>query len=188
MTWPLVLPVTLWALFPAPILAPGVGRPKAQILGEALASVLLLCQGTPLAAVPHLSHEWSGLWNWLTWVFPPDLPVTCRQLMVLSSPVHTRRGSRAFPTPPPLHPSPSILLPSIPHPTSWSYLELVTSGSTFKYLRQSLADAGPRNFRGSSGRAWASPCPSSPSPPLLPKPGPLSSSLWGPGRTTCILL
>lgn len=48
MTWPLVLPVTLWALFPAPILAPGVGRPKAQILGEALASVLLLGQGTPL--------------------------------------------------------------------------------------------------------------------------------------------
>lgn len=95
----------------------------------------------------------------------------------------TELGSRAFPISPPLHPSPSILLPSVPHPTSWLYLELVTPGSTFKYLRPTLADAGPRNFRGSSGRVWPPLCPSS--PPVLPEPWPLSSSLWEPGRTTC---
>lgn len=63
MTWPLVLPVTLWALFPAPILAPGVGRPRAQVLGDGLGSVLLLGQGTPLATFPHVSHERRGLFG-----------------------------------------------------------------------------------------------------------------------------
>lgn len=63
MTWPLVLPVILWALFPAPILATGVGRPRAQNLEGALGSVLLLGQGTPLAAFPHLSHERRGLFG-----------------------------------------------------------------------------------------------------------------------------
>lgn len=55
MTLPLALLATLWALLPASVLGPGwaqcpgVSQPRAQVLGEALGSVLLL--------------DWVPLWS-----------------------------------------------------------------------------------------------------------------------------
>lgn len=73
MTLPLTLPVTLWALFPAPIMGPGwsqcpgVSQPRAQVLGEALGSVLLLGQVPlwPLSPTCHMREEGSLDWHLL---------------------------------------------------------------------------------------------------------------------------